>query len=61
MKKTSIAVPEDLWRRFRALNMLADRESQEVLAELIEAHLASTPAETIGGPAKKKAKNHGSR
>jgi hypothetical protein len=61
MKKTSIAVPDELWRRFRASNMLAGRESQEVITELIEAHLAATPAETIGGPAKKKGKNHGSR
>lgn len=61
MQKTSIAVPENLWRRFRALNLLAGRESSEVIAELIEAHLASAPSETIGGAAKKKGGSHGSR
>jgi hypothetical protein len=61
MQKTSIAVPDDLWRRFRALNLLAGRESSEVLADLIEAHLAATPGKMIGGTAKKKGGRDGSR
>ena len=39
MKKTSIAIRDDVWRRFRAANLLDGRESGEVLAELIEAYL----------------------
>jgi hypothetical protein len=49
MKKTSIAVRSDLWRRFRASNLLDGRESGEVLSELIEQFL------------RKKEKRHGSR
>jgi hypothetical protein len=50
MKKTSIAVREDLWRRFRASNLLEGRESGDVLSEIIEAYLK-----------KKERKNHGTR
>lgn len=39
MKKTSIAVPDQLWRRFRALNIVEGRESQEVITKLIEEYL----------------------
>lgn len=39
MKKTSIALDEGTWRRFRAQCVLEGREAGATLAELIEAWL----------------------
>jgi hypothetical protein len=40
LKKTSVNVDEQLWRRFRARCVLDGREVGKTLAELVEAWLA---------------------
>jgi len=39
MQKTSIKLPEGLWKRFRIRSLEEGREAQVILAELIERYL----------------------
>lgn len=48
LKKTSLSLPEDLWKRLRIQAISEDRDAQDLLAEAIASYLEARRA--LGHP-----------